>query len=182
MSQSDKGDGRPLGGITFWKPIVKKVFVMKVEKIDILWAVVSMFIVGFSYRRGELLKGLILIYAIMLVIFIYHILKVRRRISGSIAVYGTIVEYHTSRAKKKRYYPVLKYVTETGREITSVYTVEDRQKRYEIGDEELICYTPDDPMFFYFANRDYELSRDYFRFIVFGGVIAAVLAVIVLAE
>lgn len=146
---------------------------MKVEKIDILWAVVSMFIVGFSYRRGELLKGLILIYAIMLVIFIYHILKVRRRIAGSVAVYGTIVEYHTSRARKKGYYPVVKYITETGREVTSVYTVEDRQKRYEIGDEELICYTPDNPMFFYFANRDYELSRDYFRFIVFGGVIAA---------
>ena len=67
----------------------------------------------------------------------------------------------------------MKYITETGREVTSVYTVEDRQKRYAIGDEELICYTPDDPMFFYFANRDYELSRDYFRFIVFGGVIAA---------
>lgn len=155
---------------------------MKVEKIDLLWAVVSMFIVGISYRRDELLKGLLLIYAIMLVIFMYHIWKVRKRISGSIAVYGTIVEYHTSRAGKKGYYPVVKYVTETGREVISVYTVEDGQKRYKIGDEELICYTPDDPMFFYFPNRDYELTRDYFRFIVFGGVIAAVLAVILISD
>ncbi len=72
----------------------------------------------------------------------------------------------------------MKYETETGREITSVYTVGERKQRYEIGDEEMICYDPDNPMFFYFANREDELTRDYFRFIIFGGIIAALLFII----
>lgn len=72
----------------------------------------------------------------------------------------------------------MKYTTESGREITSVYTVEDRQKRFEIGDEELICYDPEDPMFFYFSGRENELTKDYFLFILIGGMISAVLLAI----
>lgn len=156
---------------------------MKVEKIDLAWAAVSMFIVGISYRKGMLIQGLILIYLIMVPIFIYHIYMIKRRLSESIAVYGTIVEYHHSNVpKKKGYYPVVKYETETGREITSVYTVEDREMRYEIGDEQMICYDPDNPMFFYFSDRQDDLIRDYYRFIVFGGVIAAMLFFWILAK
>ncbi len=149
---------------------------MKVEKIDLAWAVASMFIVGISFRKGMLIQGFLLIYVLMVVIFIYHILMTKKSLSGSIAVYGTVVDYHESNVpKKKGYYPVVRYETETGREITSVYTVEDRQMRYEIGDEPMICYDPDNPMFFYFSDREDELVRDYYRFIVFGGVIAATL-------
>ncbi len=149
---------------------------MKVEKIDLAWAVISMFIVGISFRKGMLIQGFLLIYALMVVIFIYHIHKTKKSLSGSIAVYGTVVDYHESNVpKKKGYYPVVRFETETGREITSVYTVEDKQMRYEIGDEPMICYDPDNPMFFYFSDREDELVRDYYRFIVFGGVIAAML-------
>ena len=156
---------------------------MKVEKIDLVWAVVSMFIVGISFRKQMLIQGLLLIYALMVVLFIYHIFMIKKRLSGSIAVYGTVMEYHKSNVpKKKGYYPVVKYETETGREITSVYTVEDRQMRYEIGDEPMICYDPDNPMFFYFSDREDDLVKDYYRFIVFGGVIAVTLLFILMAR
>lgn len=150
---------------------------MKVEKIDILWSVISVFIVGISYRKDRLIYGLLLIYGLMVILFLYHIFKIRRSISGSIAVYGTITGYRASETKTESF-PIVKYETETGREITSVYTVGERKQRYEIGDEEMICYDPDNPMFFYFANREDELTRDYFRFIIFGGIIAALLFII----
>lgn len=156
---------------------------MKVEKIDLVWAVVSMFIVGISYTKGKLLHGFLLIYALMAVLFIWHIVTVKRRLAGSIAVYCTVVDYHKSNVPgKKGYCPIVKYETETGREITSVYTVEERQMRYEIGEEPMICYDPDNPMFFYFSDREDDLVKDYYRFIVFGGVIAAMLAVFILAK
>lgn len=156
---------------------------MKVEKIDLAWAAASMLIVGISFRRRMLIQGLLLIYALMAILFIYHIFAVKRRLSGSIAVYGTIVEYHRSNVPgKKGFYPVVKYETETGREMTSVYTVEDREMRYEIGDEKMICYDPDNPMFFYFSDRTDDLVKDYYRFIVFGGVIAGILLMYLLIK
>lgn len=158
---------------------------MKVDKLDLLWSVVSMVILGVSYRRGALLQGLILIYVLMALVFLWHIYVIRRRVSNSIAVYGTITDYHGSKKNSSRFkgwYPVVRYTTETGREITSVYTVEDFQQRYEIGSEELICYDPDDPMFFYFSSRKEDLYKDYFRLIVFGGAIAAMLTLFVLVK
>lgn len=158
---------------------------MKVDKLDLLWSVVSMVIVGVSYRRGVLTKGLILIYILMAAVFLWHIYVIRRRMRGSIAVYGTITEYHGSKKNAgfiKGWYPVVKYTTETGREIISVYTVEDTRQRYEIGSEELICYDPDEPMFFYFSSRSDDLYKDYFRCLVFGGAVAALLALYTLMK
>lgn len=150
---------------------------MKVEKIDLVWASVSMVIVGVSFRKGRLIEGLLLIYVLMALLFALHIYIVRRKLKNSVAAFATITDYHVSRTKKG-FYPVVKYTTESGREITSVYTVEDRRKRFEIGDEEMICYDPDDPMFFYFSGRENELTKDYFLFILIGGIISAVLLAI----
>ncbi len=158
---------------------------MKVDKLDLIWSAVSMVIVGASYRRGALLKGLILIYILMAAVFLWHIYVIRRRMRNSIAVYGTITDYHNSRknaGRLKGWYPVVRYTTETGREVTSVYTVEDSKQRYEIGAEEMVCYDPDDPMFFYFSSRQEDLYKDYFRLIVFGGAIAALLALFVIIK
>ena len=77
---------------------------------------------------------------------------------------------------------MVRYTTETGREVTSVYTVEDSKQRYEIGAEEMVCYDPDDPMFFYFSNRKEELYRDYVRFIVYGGAVSAILLLLLAAK
>ena len=65
---------------------------MKVDKLDLIWSAVSMVIVGVSYRRGALLKGLILIYILMAAVFLWHIYVIRRRMRNSIAVYGTITD------------------------------------------------------------------------------------------
>ncbi|NLT08791.1 MAG: DUF3592 domain-containing protein [Ruminococcus sp.] len=158
---------------------------MKVDKLDLAWSAISMVIVGYSYRHGALLKGLILIYILMAAVFLWHIYVIRRRMRGSIAVYGTITDYHGSKKNSSRFkgwYPVVKYTTETGREITSVYTVEDSQQRYEIGSEELICYDPEDPMFFYFSSKKDDLYKDYYRLLVFGGAIAAMLLAYILIK
>lgn len=151
--------------------------IMKVEKIDYIWAAVSMVIVGVSFRRGELINGLLMIYALMVLIFAYHIYKVRRSLSGSIAAVCTITDYYVS-PTKKGFCPIVKFETETGREVTSVYTVSSRKKLYETGSEEIICYSPDDPMFFCFQGKEYELTKDYSMFIFVGGVIAALLFII----
>ncbi|MCR5730741.1 MAG: DUF3592 domain-containing protein [Ruminococcus sp.] len=152
---------------------------MKVTKADLLWAAISMVIVGVSYKHGALPKGVLLIYFIMVCLFVWHIVSIKKRLKNGIAVYGTVVDYHENKIKKKHgWFPVVKYTTETGREITSVYSVEEREQSFNIGDDVLVCYDPDDPMFFYFSNRQDDMFRDYYRFILFGGIIAVLLAVI----
>lgn len=150
---------------------------MKVEKIDYLWSVISMIVVGVSFAKGHLIYGLLIIYGLMLILFYYHILKIRSYMAESVAVFGEITDYHEDR-RSKRVFPIVRYTTAGGREITSAYTVSSKERRYEIGDEELICYSPDDPMFFYFSGKESELYKDYYRFIIVGGIVAAVLFVI----
>lgn len=139
-----------------------------------------MFIVGYSYRIGRLLFGLVLIYVLMAVIFCWHIISVRKSLKRNITVYGTVKDYF-EKDKGKHVYPILSYTTEEGRVVTSAYTVQDTKKRYDIGSEELICYDPKDPMFFYFAGREDDLTRDYTRFLLIGGIIAALLFIFALS-
>lgn len=154
---------------------------MNVEKIDYIWAFVSFITVGVTYHYGYLLYGLLGIYAFMVAVFLYHIFKVRKRIRNTVAVYGRIVDYHTEKGTRTHYYPIVRYETEDGTEISSAYTIADKEKKYEIGDEEMICYDPDDELFFYFANRESELTENYFRYIIFGGFPALLVLIAILA-
>ena len=147
---------------------------MKVEKIDYIWSAVSMVIVGYTYWNHRLPDGILLIYAMMVVLFAYHIWRIKKRLSESVAVYGKVTDYHTSQ-KVRGSFPIVTYTTEGGREITSVSSVEERKRHYEIGDEVMVCYDPDEPMFFYFAGRENELTNDYFRFILFGAPVAFIM-------
>ncbi len=154
---------------------------MKVKTIDLIWAVISMFIVGYSYLHGILLFGLVAIYAMMLVIFLCHIVSMKKSIRKNITVYGKVTDYYEK--NKGRYvYPIVKYTTEEGREVTATYSIQSKEKKYEIGSEELICYDPRDPMFFYFAGQEDELTRDYTRFLYIGGVIAVILLIFALSK
>lgn len=152
---------------------------MKTEKIDYVWSAVSMVIVAVSYLKGHLIYGLLIIYGLMVLLFYYHIFMVRRSISDSVAVFGTIIDYHEDRYTK-RVFPIVQYTTAGGREITSVYSVSSKERKYEIGDEQLVCYSPDNPILFYFSGKEGELTKDYYRFIFIGGAIAAVLFAITL--
>ena len=154
---------------------------MKVKTIDLVWAVVSMFIVGYSYLHGILLFGLVAIYGIMLVIFLFHILAIKRNIRKNVTVYGRVYDY-VERKKGKGFSPIVKYTTEEGREVTATYSVQNKEKNYEIGSEELICYDPADPMFFYFAGHEDELFRDYVHFLFIGGVIAVILLIFAISQ
>ena len=117
-----------------------------------------MFIVGFSFYHGWLLFGFVLIYVLMAAIFTGHIMKIKKSIRNTVTVYGTVKDYF-EKDKGRHVYPILTYTTEEGRDVTSTYTVQDNKKRYDIGSEELICYDPQDPMFFYFAGREDGLRR-----------------------
>ena len=150
---------------------------MKVDITDILWAITSMFIVGWSYSHGWLIYGIVLIYVIMAVIFFFHIARKRATLSRGISAFATVKEYH-EKDKGQHYYPVVTYTTEEGRKITSTYTVQDRKKRYEIGEEVMVCYDPDDPVFFYFPEREGDMTKEYTVFIVAGGIIALILLII----
>lgn len=140
-----------------------------------------MFIVGHSYLHGRLLFGLVAIYGIMLIIFLFHIFAMKRNIRKNIAAYGIVYDY-VERNNGKRFLPVIKYTTEEGREVTATYSVQNKEKVYEIGSEELICYDPADPMFFYFAGKEDELFRDYVRFLIIGGVIAFLLLISAISQ
>jgi hypothetical protein len=100
--------------------------------------------------------------------------RIEKRISDTEATYGKITEYRTEKSGREYYHPVVEFETEEGELISSVYAYPDKEKRYEIGDEELIRYTPDDPMFFYFANREKELTDAYYKCIIIGGFLAAI--------
>lgn len=150
---------------------------MKVSIIDIVWAVVSMIVLAVSFRMGHIVYGLLIIYAMMTVIFFAHIFRIRRKTNSSIAVYGEITGYHREKTNKG-YCPVVKYTTEEGREITSIYTIVSRKQQYEIGTEIMVCYDPENPMAFYFMGRENELTETYYRFIVTGGIISVVLLLV----
>lgn len=154
---------------------------MNVEKIDYIWAVVSFITVGVTYHFGYLLYGLLGIYVLMVAVFAYHIIKVKRRIKNTVAVYGRIVDYHTEKGTRKHYYPIVRYETEDGTEISSAYSISDTEQKYDIGDEEMICYDPDDEMFFYFSNRESELTTNYYRYIIFGGIAALFVLIAIFA-
>lgn len=150
---------------------------MKVSTIDIIWAVASMIILAVSFRMGHLIYGLLIIYAVMDVIFFGHIFKIRAYMEKSVAVYGTIKEYHKEKTGKG-FCPVVQYTTEDGREITSIYTVVSRKQRYETGEEVTVCYDPENPMSFYFMGHEDELTATYYRFIITGGIISVILLII----
>ncbi len=154
---------------------------MNVEKIDYIWAVLSFITVGVTYHFGCLLYGILGIYFLMVLLFLYHIFEIKKRLKNTVAVYGRITGYHTARGSGIHYYPVVNYETEDGREINSVYTIADSEQKYDIGDEEMICYDPDDPLFFYFANREAELTANYYRYMIFGGIPALFILIAILA-
>ena len=153
---------------------------MKVGIADYIWAFLSVVAVGISFHFGCLLYGLLGIYILMVLLFIWHIASVRKRLSRSVAVFGTITEYRETSELIKHYYPVLFYETEDGTEIKSAYTISDREKRYAEGSQEMICYDPDEPAFFYFANRENDMVRDYYRFILFGSIPALFVLLMIL--
>ncbi|MBO5104246.1 MAG: DUF3592 domain-containing protein [Ruminococcus sp.] len=150
---------------------------MKVSTIDIIWAVVSMIVLAVFFRIGHLVYGLLIIYGMMFVIFFIHILKIRKSTADSIAIYGEITGYNKEKTGKG-YCPIVKYTTEDGREITSIYTVVSRKQQFEIGTELMICYDPENPMSFYFMGRENELTATYYRFITIGGIISVILLVL----
>ncbi|MBO5163734.1 MAG: DUF3592 domain-containing protein [Ruminococcus sp.] len=154
---------------------------MKVEKADYVWAVLSFITVGVSFHFGYLLYGLLAIYGFMVLLFLYHVFKVKKQISGTEAAFGKITEYRTKKGSRTYYYPVVEFETADGRSVSSVYTYPDKEQKYEIGDEELIRYDPDDPIFFYFANRENELTDNYYRYILFGGIPALIVLILIFA-
>lgn len=150
---------------------------MKVDITDIIWAAISMVIVGYSYMHGWLIYGVILIYVLMVLLFFSHIARIRARLSRSVAVYGKVTNYH-ERDKGQHVYPIVTYTTEDDRDITSTYTVQDKKRRYELRSDVMVCYDPEDPMFFYFPDREGDLTKEYMRSIYVGGVIALILLIV----
>lgn len=150
---------------------------MKVSIIDIVWSVVSMIVLAVSFRMGHLIYGLLIIYAMMTVIFFAHIFRIRKTIDNSIAVFGEITDCHKEKTGKG-YCPVVRYTTEDGREITSIYTVVSRKQDFETGTEVTVCYNPENPMSFYFMGRENELTETYYRFITAGGIISVILLLV----
>ena len=154
---------------------------MKVETADYIWAVLSFITVGVTFHLGVLLYGLLAIYGMMVLLFLYHAGRVKKRLAGTVAVYGTVTEYREKKESRTYYYPVVEYETEDGRLISSMYTYPDKEMKYEIGDEEMICYDPDDPIFFYFANRESELTENYYRYMIYGGIPALIVLILIFA-
>lgn len=153
---------------------------MKVNAADCIWAFVSLLLIGVSFHFGYLLYGILGVYALMVVLFMWHIISIRKRQERSVAVFGIITEYLVTKDVVKRYYPVLRYTTEDGAVISSTYKVADKEQRYSVGSEEMICYDPDEPEFFYFANRESEMIKDYCRFIFFGSIPAVAVFMVII--
>lgn len=150
---------------------------MKVSTIDIAWAIVSMIVLAVFFRMGHLIYGLLIIYAMMTAIFFAHIFRIRKTTDKSVAVYGEITGYNKEKTGKG-FCPVVKYTTEDGREITSVYTIVGKKQQYETGTELMICYDPENPMSFYFMGHEDDLTATYYRFIMAGGMISVILLLI----
>ncbi len=153
---------------------------MKVEKIDYVWVILSWVIVAFTFTKGCLSIGVLIIYALMAALMLYHMFTVKKRISGTQTAIGEVTGYHTS-DKSKLVYPIVRFETESGRTVTSVCSAGDTERLYEEGSSEMVCYDPLDPMFFYFADREDELTSPYRSYIIFGGIAAFILFLVVRA-
>lgn len=150
---------------------------MKVSKTDTMLAFLSMVLLGASFHFGMLLYGFIGVYLIMGTLFFVHILQIRSRIDRSIPTYGIVVGFDTQ-SRGRQVFPLVEYTTELGEEIKAASQLADKNERYLAGAEEMICYDPRDPQFFYFSGQEQELTKGYFLFILFGGIAAAALFVI----
>lgn len=151
---------------------------MKINIIDLIWSIASMVTLAIAHHYGAVLYGILIIYAMMIVVLWIHILGIKKRISGSRAAYATITGYERSFEKNKRVFPTVRYTTEEGREVNTISVHQDKEELYEIGSEELICYDPEDPMFFYFASREDDLTAGYYRIMLAGTAIAFVIFII----
>jgi len=153
---------------------------MKVEKIDYVWVVLSWAVVALTFTKGCLSVGVLIIYVMLAALMFYHISVIRKQMSGTKNAIGEVTGYHTPE-KGKVYYPIVRFETEEGRTVSSVYSNPDRERRYDIGDTETICYDPLDPMFFFFADREDDLTAGYRSYIIYGGIVALVLFFLVRA-
>lgn len=155
---------------------------MNTNKIDYIWAIISFIIVGVTFHYGVLLYGLLGIYLLFVLLMMTHIFSVKKIMDRTEAVYAEITDYREINGVPKHFYPVVKYETREGRTISSVYTVAAKSKIYEVGDEELICYDPEDPVFFYFSNRSFELTSHYYRYMIYGGIPALIVLIAIVAR
>lgn len=146
---------------------------MKTETIDYIWAAVSFVSVGVSFHFGYLLYDLILVFLSLAALMFWHILAIRKKLDKTVAVYGEITGYQTKKGAGVHYYPIVRYTTEDGSETEAVYSIAESSEQYRIGDEEMICYDPDDPKFFCFASSQSDFTANYARLAVFA-VIGAV--------
>ena len=149
---------------------------MKITSIDCAWVAASWIAIVIGYHYRILAFSLFIAYALMVLTFLYHIRGIKKRISSSEAAVGTVTGYSTEKGSRLKY-PIVTYDTAEGRHVTSIYSKGDKTERCEAGSEELICYDPADPMFFYFQNRENELTDVYFKCIIYGAVAAAALIV-----
>ena len=150
---------------------------MKTDITDIIWAVTSLFIVGWSYSHGRLIYGVVVILALMVILLFFHIARIRGSLARGISVFGTVTDYQV-KDKNEHFYPVVSYKTEDGRDITSAYAVQSRKQQYEIGEEVIICYDPYEPVFFYFPERENDMTREYNILISVVGAAALILFLI----
>ena len=93
---------------------------MNVKKIDLIWAAVSMFIVGYSYYR-YLLFGIVAVYMLMAAVCFRHIIRIKNGLRNSSTVYGTVTDYF--RTKKAAFLPHTEIHHRGGRAVTSLYGV-----------------------------------------------------------
>ena len=155
---------------------------MNTDKIDYVWAAVSFIIVGVTFHYGVFLYGLLGIYLLFALLMATHIFRVKKRMDRTEAVYAQITDYREVNGVPKHFYPVVRYETTEGRTVSSVYTVAAKSKLYEVAEEELICYDPDDPVFFYFSSRSFELTSHYYRYMVYGGIPALFVIIAIFAH
>ena len=150
---------------------------MKVSRTDTMLAFLSMVLLGVSFHFGMLLYGFIGVYIIMGVLFFVHIMQLHTRIARTLPTYATIVGFDTQ-SRGRQVFPLVEFTTELGEEVKAASLIADRDERYLAGAEEMICYDPRDPQFFYFAGQENQLTKGYFLFIVFGGAAAAAIFVL----
>lgn len=154
---------------------------MKIEKADYVWAVLSFITVGITFHYGVLLYGLLGIYAAMVILFFYHIMSIRSRFADTEAAYGTVTGYRTEKTMTEYYYPIVEFETAENELISAVYDYPDKKKRYNIGEDVLINYAVNDPLSFFFAEREKELTNIYYRCIIFGGAAAVIVLILAVA-
>lgn len=160
---------------TFYRVVSEIRVDSKLNVVDIACMVMTIIIGSCVGISGDL-EVLPILFAMGIIVWAgIQLMIVKSLMKDGISVTARVVDYHVrTKVIRRRYQkpekyqvyaPIMEYETDSGT-VKASYPVFDRKRWYQEQDEWLICYNPSQPEFFWFAEREGEMTSKYLLLII----------------